>query len=143
MQNSRALSQKVFKAAWILKHRRKVRRSFSKWARLYGVEPAPHSSLAHSYRLRSGKAPLETEEMKARFTEFCRLYGVEPARQHRMVISKLVQIVHDNGTGIPSELRDKLFNPFFTAKPVTGLGLSISHDTIVKQHGRVIFSAAT
>ena len=46
--------------------------------------------------------------------------------------------VRDNGTGIPSEVKDKMFNPFFTTKPAgegTGLGLSISHDIIVKQHG--------
>ena len=46
--------------------------------------------------------------------------------------------IRDNGTGIPPELREKLFNPFFTTKPAgegTGLGLSISHDIIVKQHG--------
>jgi signal transduction histidine kinase len=45
--------------------------------------------------------------------------------------------IHDNGTGIPPEVKDKLFNPFFTTKPAgegTGLGLSISHDIIVKQH---------
>ena len=43
----------------------------------------------------------------------------------------------DNGTGIPPEVKDKIFNPFFTTKPAgegTGLGLSISHDIIVKQH---------
>jgi signal transduction histidine kinase len=46
--------------------------------------------------------------------------------------------IHDNGTGIPPDLKDKIFNPFFTTKPAgegTGLGLSISHDIIVKQHG--------
>jgi len=46
--------------------------------------------------------------------------------------------IRDNGTGIPPEVKEKLFNPFFTTKPVgegTGLGLSISHDIIVKQHG--------
>src|SRR5262249_39028828 len=45
--------------------------------------------------------------------------------------------IRDNGTGIPPEVRDKMFNPFFTAKPAgegTGLGLSITHDIIVKQH---------
>jgi signal transduction histidine kinase len=45
--------------------------------------------------------------------------------------------IRDNGTGIPSGVREKLFNPFFTTKPAgegTGLGLSISHDIIVKQH---------
>jgi two-component system, NtrC family, sensor kinase len=46
--------------------------------------------------------------------------------------------IRDNGTGILPEVKDKLFNPFFTTKPAgegTGLGLSISHDIIVKQHG--------
>ena len=45
--------------------------------------------------------------------------------------------IRDNGTGVPPEVRDKMFNPFFTTKPAgegTGLGLSISHDIIVKQH---------
>jgi two-component system NtrC family sensor kinase len=46
--------------------------------------------------------------------------------------------IRDNGTGIPPEVKAKLFIPFFTTKPAgegTGLGLSISHDIIVKQHG--------
>ena len=45
--------------------------------------------------------------------------------------------IRDNGTGIPAEVKEKMFNPFFTTKPAgegTGLGLSISHDIIVKQH---------
>ena len=40
--------------------------------------------------------------------------------------------------GIPADVKEKMFNPFFTTKPAgegTGLGLSISHDIIVKQHG--------
>jgi two-component system NtrC family sensor kinase len=51
----------------------------------------------------------------------------------------LVEIrIRDNGTGISPEVKEKMFNPFFTTKPAgegTGLGLSISHDIIVKQHG--------
>ena len=46
--------------------------------------------------------------------------------------------IRDNGTGIPPQVKEKIFNPFFTTKPAgegTGLGLSISHDIIVKQHG--------
>jgi two-component system, NtrC family, sensor kinase len=46
--------------------------------------------------------------------------------------------IRDNGIGIPAEVREKMFNPFFTTKPAgegTGLGLSMSHDIIVKQHG--------
>jgi two-component system, NtrC family, sensor kinase len=49
--------------------------------------------------------------------------------------------IRDNGIGIPSEVKDKIFNPFFTTKPAgegTGLGLSLSHDVIVKQHAGLI-----
>jgi len=49
--------------------------------------------------------------------------------------------VRDNGIGIPPELRDKLFQPFFTTKPTgegTGLGLSISWDIVTQQHGGTI-----
>ena len=45
--------------------------------------------------------------------------------------------IRDNGSGIPPEVKEKIFNPFFTTKPPgqgTGLGLSLSHDIVVKQH---------
>ncbi len=54
-------------------------------------------------------------------------------------LSDRVEIrIRDNGTGMPPDVKEKMFNPFFTTKPTgegTGLGLSISHDIIVKQHG--------
>jgi two-component system, NtrC family, sensor kinase len=46
--------------------------------------------------------------------------------------------IRDNGTGMSPDVKEQMFNPFFTTKPTgegTGLGLSISHDIIVKQHG--------
>ena len=49
--------------------------------------------------------------------------------------------VRDNGAGIVPEIRDKLFQPFFTTKPTgegTGLGLSISYDIVTQQHGGTI-----
>jgi signal transduction histidine kinase len=49
--------------------------------------------------------------------------------------------IRDNGTGMTPDVKEKMFNPFFTTKPTgegTGLGLSISHDVIVKQHAGAI-----
>jgi signal transduction histidine kinase len=49
--------------------------------------------------------------------------------------------VRDNGVGIAPEIKDKLFQPFFTTKPTgegTGLGLSISWDIVTQEHGGTI-----
>ena len=50
--------------------------------------------------------------------------------------NKAVVVVRDNGTGIPQEVIEKVFNPFFTTKPTTegtGLGLALTSD-IVREH---------
>jgi signal transduction histidine kinase len=65
--------------------------------------------------------------------------GFEPvlAAATRSLGDRVEIRIRDNGTGIPPEVREKMFNPFFTTKPAgegTGLGLSISHDIVVKQH---------
>jgi GAF domain-containing protein len=69
--------------------------------------------------------------------------GFEPTlRATTKNLGDTVEIrIRDNGTGIPPEVKEKMFNPFFTTKPAgegTGLGLSMSHDIIVKQHGGTI-----
>ncbi len=66
--------------------------------------------------------------------------GFEPMlRASTRNLGDAVEIrIRDNGTGIPQEVKEKIFNPFFTTKPAgegTGLGLSMSHDIVVKQHG--------
>ncbi|MFY9600435.1 MAG: GAF domain-containing protein, partial [Pseudolabrys sp.] len=69
--------------------------------------------------------------------------GFEPAlvAATRSLGDRVEIRIRDNGTGIPPEVREKIFNPFFTTKPAgegTGLGLSISHDIVVKQHAGAI-----
>jgi signal transduction histidine kinase len=69
--------------------------------------------------------------------------GFEPtlSASTRNLGNKVEIRIRDNGTGIPADVREKMFNPFFTTKPAgegTGLGLSMSHDIVVKQHGGTI-----
>ena len=55
----------------------------------------------------------------------------------RRINDKIEIIVSDNGNGIPQNIVDKIFQPFFTTKPTgqgTGLGLSLSYDIITKEH---------
>ena len=56
----------------------------------------------------------------------------------RLALNKIEISVVDNGDGIPDNIREKIFQPFFTTKPTgqgTGLGLSMSYDIITKGHG--------
>ncbi|KFA94089.1 hypothetical protein Q664_04765 [Archangium violaceum Cb vi76] len=59
-------------------------------------------------------------------------------RIHTIARENHVEIqIRDNGHGIPPEIAEKIYNPFFTTKPPgegTGLGLSLSHDIIVQGH---------
>lgn len=53
--------------------------------------------------------------------------------------------IRDNGDGIPKEVSEKIFQPFFTTKPSgqgTGLGLSMSYDIITRHGGRLTLDSA-
>jgi two-component system NtrC family sensor kinase len=68
-----------------------------------------------------------------------KLNGYEPtlAAATRNLGDSVEIRIRDNGGGISPEVKEKMFNPFFTTKPPgegTGLGLSLSYDIIVKQH---------
>jgi len=71
------------------------------------------------------------------------LDGYQPAltAATRNLADRVEIRIRDNGAGIPPEVREKMFNPFFTTKPPgegTGLGLSLSFDIVVKQHAGLI-----
>lgn len=54
--------------------------------------------------------------------------------------------IEDSGGGIPDDVKERIFNPFFTTKPVgkgTGLGLSISHDIIQQHKGELSVTSKT
>jgi signal transduction histidine kinase len=56
----------------------------------------------------------------------------------KKVDGKIQIRVKDNGIGIPKQVLDKIFQPFFTTKPTgegTGLGLSLAYDIVTKEHG--------
>jgi two-component system NtrC family sensor kinase len=54
---------------------------------------------------------------------------------------QIIITVKDNGTGMPDDIKAKIFQPFFTTKPTgqgTGLGLSLAYDIVTKGHGGTI-----
>ncbi|HKR06941.1 MAG TPA: tetratricopeptide repeat protein [Bacteroidia bacterium] len=60
--------------------------------------------------------------------------GITTRKQNKKVVIKIM----DNADGIPENIRDKIFEPFFSTKPPgegTGIGLSLSYDIIVNGHG--------
>ncbi len=62
------------------------------------------------------------------------------------VSGKVIIKIDDNGSGIPENLKDKIFNPFFTTKPPgegTGLGLSLSYDLIKSNNGKLILVSSS
>ena len=69
-----------------------------------------------------------------------RIEGYEPtvSISTKKENDKIIIQVSDNGNGMPKEIMEKIFQPFFTTKPTgkgTGLGLSMSYDIVTKGHG--------
>ncbi len=83
---------------------------------------------------------------KHREGKMSKVYLPEVALSTRKVNGKIEISVKDNGPGIPDEIKDKIFQPFFTTKPTgqgTGLGLSLSYDIITKGHnGHLVVETA-
>ena len=80
------------------------------------------------------------EEKSAQNSEFSPAINITTERQENDWV--LIKII-DNGSGIPPENQQKIFENFFTTKPRgvgTGLGLAITHEIVVKKHqGKITF----
>jgi len=59
--------------------------------------------------------------------------------------SRVIRVsIKDDGHGIPNEIRDQIFNPFFTTRPIgkaPGLGLAISHNIVANHNGKLYFNS--
>jgi signal transduction histidine kinase len=74
-----------------------------------------------------------SEKQKQNLNDYEPTVAVSTAKQNGKIELK----IKDNGSGIPKNIVDKIFQPFFTTKPTgqgTGLGLSLAYD-IVRAHG--------
>lgn len=82
------------------------------------------------------------EEKSAQNSEFSPAINITTERQENDWV--LIKII-DNGSGIPPENQQKIFENFFTTKPRgvgTGLGLAITHEIVVKKHqGKITFDS--
>ena len=81
------------------------------------------------------------EKLKAQSSKLNAEYKPTVSIQTKKINDKIEIRVRDNGNGIPSNIIEKIFQPFFTTKPTgqgTGLGLSLAYDIITKEHNGTI-----
>ena len=77
------------------------------------------------------------EKLKAESSKLNADYKPLVSIQTKKLNNKVEIVITDNGNGIPRNIVDKIFQPFFTTKPTgegTGLGLSLAYDIITKEH---------
>jgi signal transduction histidine kinase len=80
------------------------------------------------------------EKLKAHHSQFTADYKPLISIQTKRINDKVEVVVSDNGNGIPQNIVDKIFQPFFTTKPTgqgTGLGLSLAYDIIKAHSGEI------
>jgi signal transduction histidine kinase len=85
------------------------------------------------YAINENSKSLKGSKNLRRFENYQPLVSI----QTKKLNGKIEILVADNGNGIPENIAEKIFQPFFTTKPTgegTGLGLSLSYD-ILKAHG--------
>ena len=93
--------------------------------------------MSHRERVLANESPLEGGRGVSSLDEYTLPFSPTLSVATKNLGDKIEIRIRDNGNGIPAEIREKIFNPFFTTKPTgqgTGLGLSISYDIIVQQH---------
>jgi two-component system NtrC family sensor kinase len=118
-------------------------------------DPAFHATLVQDFAPNLAPVPVVPSDLTRVLVNLCTnaLHAVRQRQQGdaaiayqptvtvctRQAATGSIEItVHDNGTGMPAHICEKIFQPFFTTKPVgegTGLGLSLSHEIVTKGHG--------